>query len=223
MVRKTMRKMKRWIGRVVLGQNRLGQLTKAELDNRIWKVEEQRDEFKKEMDSLKAEFNSVVEEAKHASEDEVKELKTTASTVLSKYKAKRYMWSKTHAGLNMLEQARLNKDIQQVSVSGLPPETDPVAISKMTNEWEETIQSDKEKVAGMERASSQMEGIHDGGAAMLDQNDNGPASDIIDAAREGESVPTIDELADEAYDQPSQNETTNEDDVAAGMSNFPGE
>lgn len=223
MVRKTIRKVKRWLGRALLNRARVEQLTKSEIETRIWKLEDQRDRIKNEMDSLKSDFDEVVEKAKHASEDEVQELKTTASTLLSKYKAKRYQWSKVHAGLNYYEQAALQKDIQHGGVTGLPSEADPVAIQRATERWKGEMEKDRETVRGIQSATDQMEGVHEGGASTMESIANGQASDIIDAAREGESVPTIDELADQAYASDQSNHSSEDQDpMPADMGGFPG-
>lgn len=224
MVRKTIRKMKRWLGRALLNRARVEQLTKSEIETRIWKLEDQRDRIKNEMDSLKADFDGVVERAKHASEDEVQELKTTASTLLSKYKTKRYQWAKVHAGLNYYEQAALHKDVQQGGVTGLPAEADPVAIQRATQKWKGKMEEDRETVRGLQSATDQMEGVHDGGASTMEGIADGQASDIIDAAREGESVPTIDQLADQAYPtEQSAQSSSQEESMPATMGDLPGE
>lgn len=225
MVYKTIRKAKRYLGRVLLGRNHIEQMTKDEIEARIWELQNQRDSIKKEKDDLKEKFDKVVQKAKNASEDEVRELKTEASTLLSKYKVKRYQWSKIHAGLNYFEQAALHKDTQVGGISGLPTEANPEGIKAATRKWKKQLEKDQEMAWDINRGAKEMEEVHDGGDLTMDNMADGQASDIIDAAREGQDVPTINDLADEAYAS-SESQSTNDEDedpMAAGMNGFPGE
>lgn len=193
------KKAKRFFGRVFLRQTRLDQMSLWELERQIQKLENMKREKRSEMDEIKAEYDARIEEAKTADESRVKEIKTEASRLLSKYDAFRSQWVEVNAALRYFQQAALGKKVQSEGIEALPSEMSPAHFERSAQRLEQKVEERDERISDFTFGAKQLEGVHRGGRRHMDQMADSRVDQVIDDARNGNPVPTLDELADDTF------------------------
>lgn len=205
MLRTIITKTRRWYGRVVLRQSPVEQWSQLELERRIRKLEQQKQEYKTEMDDAKQEYDSKIGEAKTADETRLPEIKSEASRLLSKYEALRSQWLETLVGLRFMQQAALGKQINTDGPEPLPSNMSPAQFERSAQSIRQKVQNRENRLLEWGTAANQLEDISQGGSSHMDSMADKRVDAAIDAARDGDDVPTLDELADDTF-VPSESE-----------------
>lgn len=211
------KKIKRTFGRVVLRRTRLEQMSLWELERQIQRLENEQREKRSEMDEIKAEYDEAIAEAETADQSRVEEIKTEASRLLSKYEAYRSQWVEVNAALRYFQQAALGKKIQSGGIEALPSSMNPANFEKSAQRIEEKIRDRDQRIDDFTFGASQLEDVHRGGKQQMDQMADSRVEEVIDEARQGNDVPTLDELASDTYGdaQTTEMSTTTTEETSA--------
>ncbi|WP_225335979.1 hypothetical protein [Halomicrobium urmianum] len=199
MLRKAVKKARRGFGRVVLNESRFEQMSPLELQRRIRKLERQKQQFKGKMDESMAEFDELIEEAEDANPTRVPELEMEASLALKRYEAFRSLWTEILDGLRFMQQAALGKQIDQAGLNGIPTSMNPEQFEREARNIEQTLEDREDRRDTMTAANEHMEDTWNDNGAHANSLTDDRVSAAISAARNGEDVPTLDELADETF------------------------
>ncbi len=199
MLRTIVTKTKRLYGRVVLRQSPVEQWSQLELERRIRKLERQKQEYKEEMDEAKRDYDEKINEARQADETRVPEIKSEASRLLSKYEALRSQWLETLVGLRFMQQAALGKQINADGPDALPSNMNPEHFNQAAQSIRQKVENREDRLLEWGTAADQLEDISQGGSSHIESMADERVDAAINAAREGDDVPTLDELADDTF------------------------
>ncbi len=199
MLRKAVRKVRRGFGRVVLNESRFEQMSPLELQRRIRKLERQKQQFKEKMDESMAEFDELIDEAEDANPSRVPELEMEASLALKRYEAFRSLWTEILDGLRFMQQAALGKQIDEAGLNGIPTSMNPEQFEREARNIEQTLEEREDRRDTVGAANERMEDTWSDDGAHANSLTDDRVSAAISAARNGEDVPTLDELADETF------------------------
>jgi hypothetical protein len=207
MLRRAAKWVRRGFGRVVLGESRIEQLSPLELQQRIRKLERQKQQFKGKMDESKQEFDDLIDKAGDADSTRVPELEMEASLALKRYEAFRSLWTEILNGLRFLNQAALGKRIDNVGMEGIP-KMNPQQFERAAQNIEQTLEQRESRRDSMSAADDRMEDTWQGHNTHADSLTDERVSAAINAARSGDDVPTLDELAEESFASTTESEST---------------
>lgn len=216
MFRRILSTTKRWVSVNVFGRSPIQNMSALELERRIRKLERQKKEYKDDMTTAKKEYDEKIQEAQNADETRIPEIKSEASRLLSKYEAIRSQWMETLVGLRFMQQAALGKQISADGPEALPSNMNPQQFEAAANEIEDKIAEREDNIDGWNVAAQRMEGISQGGSAHMEAMADERVEAAVDAARDGEDVPTLEELADDTFSDVE--ETVSEDEAEASAS-----
>lgn len=221
MLRRIISKTKRWVSINVFGRSPIDNMSNHELERRIRKLERQKQEYKDDMTSAKRKYDKKIQEAEKADETRIPEIKSEASRLLSKYEAIRSQWMETLVGLRFMQQAALGKQISADGPEALPSNMNPRQFEAAANSIKETIAEREDNIDGWNVAAQNMEDISKGGSAHMEAMADERVEAAVDAARDGDDVPTLEELADDTFNDVE--ETVSEAEASASASQRAGE
>lgn len=199
MLRKVALAIRQGFGRIVLGKSRIEQMSSLELQRRLRELERQKQQFKGKMDESKENFDELVSEAEDADPSRVPELEMEASVALQRYEAYQSLWSEILGGVRFMQQAALGKQVDQAGVDGLPTNMNPKQFERAAQDIEHTLEQREERRITMGAANDRMEDTWQGHNTHADSLTDDRASAAINAARNSDDVPTLDELAEESF------------------------
>lgn len=203
MLRRTLKRTKRWYGRNILGKSQVEMWSPLELERRIRKLERKKQQYKEEMDEAKKAYDEKIHEAKEANETRLPEIKSEASQLLSTYEKIRSQWVLTLNGLRFMQQAALAKQIDASGPEALPSDMNPAQFEQSAQAVENKIEDFEDYNDKVQVAADRFEDISQGGSAHMESMADQRVEAAIDAARDGDSVPSLDELADETFSSES--------------------
>jgi hypothetical protein len=199
MLRKVALAIRQGFGRIVLGKSRIEQLSSLELQCRLRELERQKQQFKGKMDESKQEFDELVSETEDADPSRVPELEMEASVALQRYEAYQSLWSEILGGIRFMQQAALGKQVNQAGVDELPTNMNPQQFERAAQNVEQTLEQRESRRDTMSAANDRMEDTWQGHNTHADSLTDDRASAAISAARNGDDIPTLDELAEESF------------------------
>lgn len=195
---------KRWVSVNVFGRSPIDNMSSLELERRIRKLERQKQEYKDDMTTAKSKYDEKIKEAKDADETRIPEIKSEASRLLSKYEAIRSQWMETLVGLRFMQQAALGKQISADGPEALPSNMNPRQFEAAANQIEDKIGRREDRLDEWGIAAQRLEDISQGGSAHMEAMADERVDAAIDAARDGDDVPTLEELADDTFSDVEQ-------------------
>jgi len=199
MLRRIISKTKRWVSVNVIGRSPIDNMSSLELERRIRKLERQKQEYKRDMTKAKQEYDDKIDEAEQADETRIPEIKSEASRLLSKYEAIRSQWMETLVGLRFMQQAALGKQISADGPEALPSNMNPRQFEAAAQSIEDKIGRREDRLDEWGIAANRLEDISQGGSAHIEAMADERVDAAINAARDGEDVPTLEELADDTF------------------------
>jgi len=191
---------KLWIDRHVYGKSALDRLSAWELEKKSDRIGRKRDEHKDKMETVKAAYQTKVEEASSANGHELQELKVEASFLLERYERLRRQWAGMLQTQRWLQQLVLGKNADENGVPDVMAElgVDPGQIENIGQQVEEAVDEDEGRIGELGWQADKIQEAHRGGQEAMRSLSDDRVEQAIDAVREGEGVPEIDSLVDES-------------------------
>jgi hypothetical protein len=152
-------------------------------------------------------------------ETRVPEIKTEASRLLSEHEAIRSQRMETLVGLRFMQQASLGKEISADGSEALPSNINPRQFESAAQSVEGTIEQREDRLDEWGLAANRLEAVSKGGSAHMDAMADERVEAAVDAARDGDDVPTLEQLAEDTFSdaERSPSETGAEASASAGQ------